>query len=348
MKVLAVTNMYPTPAAPTHGVCVEQLIDSLRSVGLQVRFEHVDRLHNGPSIYYRMGVGIRRAVAEFEPELIHVMYGGVMADQITRQRKLPPVVVTYRGSDLLGENLSGVRRKLISHYGVFCSRRASLKASGVVVVARHLIKRLPKNLPQGKVKVIPSGIDLQRFKPLDRNSCQRQLGWNSNRFHVLFATNGGDPVKRPWLARAAVEQLNADGIPAEFHCLTGVKHQEVPMWINASDAFLLTSLHEGSPSIVREALACEVPVVSVAVGDVAEQLEGIDGCYLASSKAVDLARKLRLVSQRGKRLSCRPRLEGFAHEMLARRHKCFYEAILAPAAGQTMPSAREVPLLSQL
>ncbi len=328
--------MYPTSASPTAGVCVEHQVESLRSAGLQVRVSHVDRLNEGPFVYYRMSPAIRREVTDFRPDVVHVMYGGVMADQITRMPGLPPVVVTYRGSDLLGENLSGWKRKLISHYGVWCSRKAALAAAGVVVVARQLLQALPPPFSsQGaqtsarRAIILPSGIDLDRFKPLDQRTCQQKLGWNPDRFHVLFATNNQDPVKRPWLARAAVEHLKTSGLRAEFQCLSGVKHAEVPDWINASDVFLLTSDHEGSPSIVREALACEVPVVSVPVGDVAEQIAGIDGCYLADPDAAELARKLELVQRRKTRLHCRSQLEAVSHRALARRLIHFYQDILA-------------------
>ncbi len=163
---------------------------------------------------------------------------------------------------------------------------------------------------------------------MDQKDCRQRLGWNPGNFHVLFATNNGDPVKRLWLARAAVERLNTDGVRAEFHCLSGVKHAEVPIWLNASNAFLLTSFHEGSPSIVREALACEVPVVSVAVGDVAEQIEGIGGCYLAAPEPADLARKLCAVSESGQRPACRSQLENLSHLAVAHRLRSFYQDIL--------------------
>jgi glycosyltransferase involved in cell wall biosynthesis len=352
MKVLAVTNMYPTPSAPTNGVFVEQQVKGMLSIGLQVRVVLIDRRQEGAVAYYRMAPKIRRAIADFEPDLIHVMYGGVMADRITRQKGLPPVIVTYHGSDLMGDNLSGLRRKLVSYYGIYCSKTAARRASGVVVVARHLIKRLPECVRQQKVRVIACGIDLERFKPLDQHSCQQQLGWASDRSHILFASNSGDPVKRPWLAQAAVEQLNKKGVRAELHYLSGVSYSDVPAWINASNVFLLTSLHEGSPTIVKEAIACGVPIVSVDVGDVAERIEGIEGCCLAKAEPEDLALKLRWVLEHGRTghgRSSRPAspvsdseekpngracVESLSHVDAARQLYQFYEEILAGTQRQ--------------
>ncbi|MDE3066465.1 MAG: glycosyltransferase [Verrucomicrobiota bacterium] len=327
MKILAITNMYPSAMFPAQGVFVREQIAGLRAIGLEVRVLFVDRRREGPTAYYRLRHRLRDAVAEFGPDAIQVMYGGVMADQIARCHHLRPVAVTFHGSDLLGENLSGWVRKIISRYGVYCSRRAARAADGVVLVARHLARALNGAAAAGKIRVIPCGIDLERFKPMDPSACKRRLDWDLNSFHVLFASNNGDPVKRPWLAGAAVAQMNQSGRPAALHYMSGVPNVEVPVWLNASDALLLTSLHEGSPTVVKEALACGLPVVSVDVGDVAERIEGIEGCHLTSADPAELAAKLDLVRQRGGRLDCRSRVADLSVLSAARKLERFYEEI---------------------
>ena len=327
MRILAITNIYPSPAFPARGVFVQEQVKGLCAIGLSVRVLFVDRQAEGPSAYYRLRSKINDAVAEFEPEAIHVMYGGVMADQIVRRHHVRPLVVTFHGSDLLGENLSGCVRKIISRYGVHCSRRAAKAAEGVIVVARHLTGALNGAATADKVRVIPCGVDLERFKPMDPLACKRRLGWSTESFHVLFASSNGDPVKRPWLAKDAVAQLNNSVRPSELHFLTAIPNAEVPVWLNASDVLLLTSMHEGSPTIVKEALACGLPVVSVDVGDVAERIEGVEGCYVARPQPAELAAKLGLVRQRGKRLDCRTRLEDLSTLSVAQKLKRCYEDI---------------------
>lgn len=327
MRILVITNMYPSPAFPSRGVFVEEQVKGLRSVGLEVEVEFIDRLREGPMAYYRLGRRIRAAVTRFDPDAIHVTYGGVMADQVVRHHHLRPVVVTFHGSDLLGENLSGWVRKVVSHYGVGCSRRAARAADGVVVVARHLRDALDGAAAGEKIRVIPCGIDLERFKPLAPQACRSRLGWKPGAFHVLFASSAGNPVKRPWLAEAALAQLGPGDRPPELHYMTAVPNAEVPVWLNASDALLLTSQHEGSPTVVKEALACGLPVVSVDVGDVTERLEGIDGCHLALPEAADLATKLGLVRRAGKRLNCRSRIAELSVLKTANRLRQFYEDI---------------------
>ena len=219
----------------------------------------------------------------------------------------------------------------------------------MVVVARHLTGALHGAVSAGKVRVVPSGIDLDRFKPMEPLACKQKLGWSTRTFHVLFASSSGDPVKRPWLARAAVAQMsvNEPDRPAEFHYLSGLPTQEVPLWLNASDALLLTSLHEGSPNIVKESLACGLPVVSVDVGDVAERIEGIEGCHLARAEPVDLATKLRLVRQRAKRLD--PALAGRLHELsiqsvAQKLEQCYEEITSAHQAPRRLTSLCGRPL----
>lgn len=324
MRILAVTNMYPSPARPGSGVFVAEQVRALREMGVEVQVEFIDRRTEGPWVYYRAADRVRRAVDRFRPSVIHMMYGGVLADQITRGAHLRPIVLTFHGSDLLGENHSGFWRRMVSSYGVLCSRRAARRAQAVIIVARHLESALGGCVPAERLHVIPCGIDLERFRSVDRPEAQRRLGWAPELFHVLFASSNGDPVKRPDLARAAVEQLRREGIPAEFHFMSGIPNVEVPAWLSASDALLLTSAHEGSPTIVKEALVAGLPVVSVDVGDVAERIMGVEGCYLAQPSPDDLAHQLTRVWQRHARLAYRPQFDELSSTHAAHRLAAVY------------------------
>jgi glycosyltransferase involved in cell wall biosynthesis len=256
------------------------------------------------------------------------MYGGVMAYQVTRAITDWPVIVSYCGSDLLGELLSGFLRKWIAGYGVIASLKATRRASGIVVKSKNLQDALPKDVDRSKVRIIPNGVDLDRFRPLDQDECRRQLGWSGNGLHILFPTNAGDPRKRFDLAKAAVELASRSGIQAEMHQLRGVPHEEVPIWLNASDVVLLTSLHEGSPNVIKEALACNIPVVSVDVGDVRERIEGIEGCYLAAPEPHDLAAKLQMVHASSRRVASRMKMQELSLERVALQLMEFYSEVL--------------------
>ena len=327
MRILAVTNMYPTPLAPVSGIFVEQQIKSLKQIGLDIGVMCVDRAQKGILAYVGLGRKVRASMTEFQPDVIHVMYGGVMANEVTRSIGDKPTVVSFCGSDLLGEHLSGPFRKLIAGYGVLASHMAAKRAAGIVVKSKNLHDALPPHIDRSKVRIIPNGVDLERFKPLNRNECRDKLGWDSKYFHVLFPTNCGDPCKRFDLAQAAVEKMRYCGISTEIHQLRGVPHREVPVWINGSDVLLLTSLHEGSPNVVKEALACDLPVVSVDVGDVRERIQNIEGCYIAAADPSDLADKLSLVYFGRKRIESRNRMQEVSLERIAFKLRNLYQQL---------------------
>jgi teichuronic acid biosynthesis glycosyltransferase TuaC len=324
LRILAITNMYPTPQAPSSGTFVEQQIKGIRQIGCDVDIMFLNRARKGMGVYLGLGRQLRARMTDYQPDIVHVMYGGVMADEVTRAVSDMPTVVSFCGSDLLGELLSGFVRRLIAGYGVVASHRAARRACGIAVKSKNLQDVLPDDVDRSKVRIIPSGVDLERFKPLDRDKCRRRLGWSGNCFHILFPTNSGDPCKRLDLAMAAVEAANHSGVQAELHQLRGVPHEEVPIWLNASDVVLLTSLHEGSPNIVKEGLACNIPVVSVDVGDVRERIQGIDGCYLASPEPTDLAAKLLMVHAGPRRVMGRIKMQELSLERVAIRLKEFY------------------------
>ena len=330
MRVLAITNMYPRAAQPTHGVFVEQQVLGLRAIGLDVEVLLVDRVARGMRAYFQMNPAIDQALRT-PVDVVHVMYGGVMSERVLRRAWTQPTVVTFHGSDLLGEHLSGLRRKVIAHVGVLASYRAAARATGIVAVSRVVASALPAAIPSSKVRIIPCGIDLARFVPMDKRACQRQLGWDPRQRHVLFSANTGDPVKRPALAAAAIERLNAMGVPAVLHHLAGIPNDVVPTWINASDVLLLTSRHEGSPTVVKEALACDVPVVSVDVGDVAERIAGIEGCYLSAPAPNDLAEALARVARRSAPIHGREHMTELSHVAVARRLHDMYTDLMRQA-----------------
>ena len=310
------------------GTFVEQQVVGLKRIGLEVEVLFVDRWNEGMKSYFFMRTELRNRIQNFGPHVVHVMYGGALAERVTSLAGNRPIVLSLCGSDLLGERLSGTVRRIISQFGVIASHIAARRAVGIIVKSRNLEEALPATVDRSKVRIIPNGIDLERFKPLDRVECRKKLEWNPNTFHVLFPANNGDPVKQPHLAQAAIEIANRSGLNAELHQLQGVPHDEVPTWLNASDVVLLTSLHEGSPNVIKEALACEVPIVSVDVGDVRERLNGIEGCHIALQDSKDIAEKLRLVRSWGKQIAGRKAILHLSLEQISLKLERFYQEIL--------------------
>lgn len=324
MRVLAVVNDWPTPEFPGAGSHMRQLLSGIEEVGVRLEVFFINRLADGARVYLSAAKRLRERIEQARFDAVHVTYGGILAERVTSQLRDYPTLVTFCGSDLLGENRSGHLRKAVSRLGVIASYRAARLATGVIVQSANLAEALPKDVERAKVRIIPNGVDLDRFKPLDRDECCRRLGWHQDRFHVLFSRNGGDPVKRLDLAETAVDRLNAWGISSELHLLERVPHDEVPIWLNACDSLVLTSQHEGSPNIVKEALACNRPVVFVDVGDVAERVRGIEGCYLVPRETAGIAMGLRRVHEGQRRVKGREKMAELSLKAASHRIRKFY------------------------
>lgn len=339
MRSLVVTNIWPTPAVPGTGTFVLDRVESLRAAGVDVDVMYFPRTE-GRSVYRGLGKRVADAVGEREPDVVHVMYGGVMADEVTRRVRSRPVVISFCGTDLLGGRGANLVERLSLRFGVLASRRAAPRAAGIIVMSKNLHEALPAAARTARTWIVPDGIDFSRFRPLDRDRCRERLGWDPARRHVLFPALRSRPEKRYALAEAGVELLNAGGPAVELHALENVPHADVPVWLNAADAVLLTSAHEGSTNVVKEALACDVAVVSVDVGDARERLAGIEGCFVADATPEDIAAKLSAALAHGERVDGRERIRDLALDRTAARVMEIYRVVTAgdgrlPTGGAT-------------
>lgn len=138
--------------------------------------------------------------------------------------------------------------------------------------------------------VIPNGVNMERFQPMDKAECRKRLKWKEEKGkkHILFPADATRPVKNYALAEAAVErvrELVSEEIrDVELHAFENTPNAETPYWYNAADVVLMTSKWEGSPNAIKEAMACSRPIVCTNVGDVAERMRGVEGTFVAQSR----------------------------------------------------------------
>lgn len=275
LKVLFVTNMYPDSANPASGAFVFQQAEHLRKAGHQVDVVHIKGSSSRLN-YLKTTIDVFSRTRTESFDVVHAHYGLSGFPALFRYKT--PLVITLHGSDAL----SGWIQPCIS-------KAVCLFADAVIAVSKGICAKIGG-------EVIPCGIDLTVFRPHDRMAARNRLGLPLRGRLVLFPFDPLRQIKRYDLARGAVERL---GDP-DTHILTvwGKQNEEMPWYYSAADVMLLCSKSEGSPTSVKEALACNIPVVSTDVGDVREIVDGIDGCEICDSKTESLAQGLKRVLDR--------------------------------------------------
>jgi len=131
------------------------------------------------------------------------------------------------------------------------------------------------------VYIVPNGVDLDRFRPISKDIALKETGWDSSKKHILFTSNPNRVEKNFALAKEAFDYIDDDSL--ELHYLKDVPNDKMPYYYNASDVVILTSFWEGSPNAIKEAMACNIPIVSTRVGDVEELILYTNGCYISNS-----------------------------------------------------------------
>lgn len=290
LSVLVVTNTYPTEETPEATPCIRDQIEAMRErFGVAVEVLHI----NGRDKRNYLRAALRMLASNLGPrrhDLVHAHYGH--SAWVARLQLRCPLVVTFHGSDLL----SGRERWL--------GRLIARWVDAVILMSQQM--KAVSGRPDAEV--IPFGVDRRVFYPMPKAQARAALGLAARRFYVLFPYDPARAVKRYDRLAAAVARLEARGWESEILVARGQSRERMRLFMSAADAMALTSDHEGSPMAVREALACGLPVVSVAVGDLAELLGEVDGCHLAEPTPEDIANKLEAVFTRGERLD----LGGFA------------------------------------
>jgi glycosyltransferase involved in cell wall biosynthesis len=221
------------------------------------------------------------------------------------------------------------------------SRTVARNADAVIVVSEHMKRYLPRSIPS---HVLPSGIDLALFRPEPRDAVRERLGLPLDQQLVLFVGNPGLARKRHALAQQAVDRISQTR-PAKLIIGWELPHRQIAELMNACDALVLTSMQEGSPNSVKEALACNLPVVAVPVGDVADRLRGVEGCELCRDDAVEsIAAALTRVLARGTRIDGRTAVLALDERRLTQQLIGIYRSVL-PATRAVRSRVGAGPLL---
>ncbi|HEV2750076.1 MAG TPA: glycosyltransferase [Gemmatimonadales bacterium] len=321
IRVLMVTSDWPTPGQPRTTYFIKRQADFLQAAGVLVDV-FAFRGRRNPWKYLSAWWRLRRRLARNYYDVLHAQFG--QSGLLALPKRLP-LVVTYRGSDLLGEVGRGGRYTLVGRLLQRVSRAVARRADAVIVVSDHMKAELPPGVP---AHVIPSGLDFELFRPIPRDEARRHLRLPLDRRLVLFAGSPEWPRKRYALARATMDRVDRE-LSAELVVAWGAPHSDIPYYMSACDALLFTSMQEGSPNVVKEALACDLPVVSVPVGDVATRLAGVAGCELcADERPETIAAALERVLRRGGRSAGRASVRELDERLLTQRVIDIYRSVM--------------------
>ena len=318
-RVLMITSEWPTEGSPNDVPFLVRQVAFLRQAGVDVDVFHF-RGGKNPLNYLRAWIAARNKLRRNHYDLIHAQFG---QSALLALPKRLPLVITVRGDDVEGIVGRTGRYTLAGYILRIITRRVANWSDALIVVAPHL-KRHFSHLT---AEVIPSGLDLDLFSPTSKTEARQKLGLSLSKHLVLFVGNPEDPRKRFGLAKDAVAQLDPT-LDVALIVAWNVRHSDVPMFMNACDALVFTSMHEGSPNVVKEALACNLPVVSVIVGDVPDRLLGVDGCGVcANDRPATLAAALTQVLKRSTRPATRMAVLGLDELLLTQRVINIYQAI---------------------
>jgi glycosyltransferase involved in cell wall biosynthesis len=273
--------------------------DSLQKAGVNIEYFLVKG--RGLAGYLKNIKRLKKYLAVSHFDLMHAHYGfcGIISHFGRKKKKL---IVSFMGEDLLASYHFDGSYTLISRIYVKINLFFARKYFDFVIVKSaemSKVLRMPANSA-----IIPNGVNPDVFRPIDKDKARKQLGISEDVKLVIFVSNPERPEKNYRLAKEAFDLLDVE--KKEIRPVFNVPQEELPLYYNAADVLLLTSFHEGSPNVIKEAMACNCPIVATDVGDVKELLSGQDGCYISSFNRKDVADCLKKAILSGKkRTNCR-------------------------------------------
>jgi teichuronic acid biosynthesis glycosyltransferase TuaC len=324
LRVLMVTSEWPTRRRPYDAPYLVRQVDFLRRAGICVEVFAFRGARN-PWNYLKAWKGLRRRLHDGEYDLIHAQFG--QSALLTWPKRLP-LVVTFHGCDLQGVKRPDGRMSL---GGAFLQRLCQLiarRADAVILVSERMRRFIAASV---EATVIPTGLDFGEMPLVSRGEARQKLGLSLSERLVLFVGNPNEPVKRYGLAERAVEVLNRT-YAAKLILGWGVPRSQILLLMNACDVLVMTSIQEGSPCVVKEALACNLPIVSLDVGDVAVRVKDVAGCELcADEKLETIAAALQRALERGERAHGREAVKDLDERLLTDRIISVYRSALREA-----------------
>ncbi len=260
MRALVVTNMQPSASEPGRGSFVRDQVRALRSLGdPELELETFDFLPGG---YLAAGRALRRRFGSRGLDVVHAHFGLTAWPSLAAPARIH--AVTLHGTDVRHPRSREITRAVLPFMDL------------VATVSADLQSEVPRAPGRRRTAVLPCGVAVDRFRPLERAAVRTRLGLEPDERYLLFAADPARAGKRHDRALALAHHTGATLLT-----LGHTDPEEVPLWVNAANAVLVPSDREGFGLAVLEALACDVPVLATPTGIHAEALEGVHGTLCA-------------------------------------------------------------------
>ncbi len=247
--------------------------ESLKAIGIEIDYFLINPGFWG---YMKAINKLRTKIEKGKYDLSHAHYS--LSGFIGALAGCKPLIVSLMGSDVL---TSPLQRIFIRYFYRFRWDKTIVKTS-----------QMKEMLRISNAYVIPNGVNLSIFKPILKQEARKYLNYPQEKLIIMFISGPERSEKNPELARAAIKALNNDCI--EFKHIYEVPNTEIPYYLNSADTLLVASKWEGSANIIKEAMACNCPVVSTNVGDVNWLFGTTTGYYLTGFLPEEIAYNLNL------------------------------------------------------
>jgi teichuronic acid biosynthesis glycosyltransferase TuaC len=310
-RVLVVTNLWPTEADPGYGSFVQAQMESLRPFGVSWDTLFIDGRASRWN-YFRAIAKMRRCLRRGRFHLIHAHFG--LSGWVARLQGQAPVIVSFMGDDVLGRPTPSGGITIYGRVLRLSSFILARLVSAVIVKSPEMKARL--RLPSAHV--IPNGVDLALFCPMDPRAARHTLGLDLSKKYVLFPYHPAEVRKRFDLIEKAVAVARRQIPNLEILQVQAEPRARMPLYMNAANVLVLASMLEGSPNAVKEAMAVNLPVITVEVGDVRHLIGPTKSCYIVPREAADIAEKIVEVCRQDNRTNGREWIAQWSMERIAR------------------------------
>lgn len=260
------------------------LVDEYKIVYLQAGF--------APRVIWKNNKVISsliRSIERHDEWVIYSLYGSLHGFMTWfRLKKKFKLINSFGGSDILGSRNSGI----VWFLRDFITRCMSIRtAQGVqhVIVKNQDLYNILKDKTNTKISIVPNGVNFNVFhERMDAKALRKKFDWEEDEFVILFnlrrINSKLESVKNYNLAQKVYDIVRSRlDVPVRFEIIFNKTHEEICELFHAANCLLLTSFHEGSPNIVKEAMACNLPIVTVNCGDVDDRLRKVNNSYISKT-----------------------------------------------------------------